>query len=168
TDEDPTDDGALLRVTRQVARVVVAALGPTETRERNGEGDTRRVELPTAPEAFEVRRAVLQVVHGEQHKDGPKGNYQRAKPFDHRGVTEVRHDRLDRGREHDEDHLQWVRDVQTRHLEQDDRGADDEDQSLRFKAQLRDPVKEADEPRPLRAKGGARDRKGRGPGFGSL
>ena len=167
-EEHPANDGALLGVARYVARVVVAALGPTKSREREDEGESRRVELPSTEEALVTGATVLDVVDGEHHEDRTEGNDQGSKDLHHRGVAEIRHDRLNRGGEDDEDDLEATRHVHTRHLGEHDRGPDDEDQSLGLESQLGDPVKETDQSRTSGAEGGAAYRKGRCSRLGSL
>ena len=72
--ENPSDDGTLFCITRYVARVVVATLRPAETREREHERETGRVELPSTAKRLDVGRTVLEVVNSEHQKDDAERN----------------------------------------------------------------------------------------------
>ena len=97
-EEDPADEALLGGVGRAVAGVVVAALGPAEPAEGDGEGETRHVGLPARPVGHRVQ---VRVRHGEAEQDGEEdheGDDQEAQRLDDGGVPEEGEDALNRAR----------------------------------------------------------------------
>ena len=92
----------------EVARVVVAVLGPAEPAQRDREGEADHEGLPPGAVCDGVQLGVAREDPGEDREEDDEREDQQPQDLHDRGVAEERQHRLERYRDEDHDHLHGV------------------------------------------------------------